>query len=99
MIQQVNGPTNMSYSIHKAQNKFDGKEFKGVKFRYTNGLLNSDHMAPIWIQVPGLTDKEIPPDKCESGIVVLKIKDLSSDGNVNLDSMSVWCVIFSLHWC
>ena len=29
----VNGPLNSSYGVHRVQTKFDGKEFKAIKFR------------------------------------------------------------------
>ena len=46
----VNGPLNSSYGVHRVQTKFDGKEFKGIRFRYTTGLISSGHMAPIFMQ-------------------------------------------------
>ena len=94
MKDEVNGPTNSSYSVHRPQNEFDRNKFKGVKFRYTNGLLDCGHMAPVWMQVPGCSDEEMPSDKCESGVVVLEIEGLSADGGINLDSKSVGYVVF-----
>ena len=46
------------------------------------------------MQVPGCSDEEMPPDKCESGVVVLEIEGISADGGINLDSKSVGYVVF-----
>ena len=75
------------FSVEQAE-PIDGKEFKGVKVRFTNGLLDDGNMAPVFLCVPGLSDKKVPPDKVPSGVVVLKAKGLAGDGCVNLDSMS-----------
>ena len=46
-------------------------------------------MAPVFVQVPGLSDEDIPPDKCKRGVVVLEVKSLSANGGINLNSTSV----------
>jgi hypothetical protein len=83
-----------SYGVHRAQNEFDGKEFKGVKFKYTNGLVNSGHMAPIFMQVPGLTDEEMPTEKSPTGVEIIEVDGMAADGSVNLNSTSVGYVTF-----
>ena len=67
----VNGLLNSSYGMHRAQIKFDWKEFKGIQFRYTTRLISSGHMAPIFMQVPGLSDNEIPPDELPTGVEII----------------------------
>ena len=43
----MNGPMNNSCGVHREENEFDGKEFRGIKVRFTNGLVNSGHVAPV----------------------------------------------------
>ena len=85
----VNGPLNSSYGVHFVQTKLDGKEFKGIKFRYTTGLISSGHMTPIFMQVSGLVNEEMPPDKLPSGVEIIPIGDLAADGSVGLESTTV----------
>ena len=59
----VHGLLNSSYIVRQAQTKVGGKEFKGIRFRYTTELINRVHMATNFMQVLGLSDKEMPPDK------------------------------------
>ena len=85
----VNEPLNSSYDVHRAQTKFDGKEYKGIKFRSTAGLISSGHRAPIFMQVPGLSDKEMPPDKLPTGVEIITIGGLAAAGSVSLESTTV----------
>ena len=87
----VTGLANCSYGVHQAQNKFDGREFKGIKFRLATRLLNSRHMASIFMQVPGLGDKEMHPDRSLAGVEILKIEGLAADGSVGLESTTLLC--------
>jgi hypothetical protein len=85
----VNGPLNSSYGVHQTQTKFNGKQFKGIKFRYTTESINSGHMASIFMQVPGLSDEEIPPDKLPRDVKLILIGDLAVDGSVSLTFKTV----------
>ena len=73
----------------------DGKDFRGIKFRYTNGLVNSGHMAPIFMQVSELSDEEMPREKSPRGVETIEVKGLVGDGSVNLESTSIGFVAFS----
>jgi hypothetical protein len=56
--------------------------------RFTNGPVGSIHMAPVFIQVPGLSNKEMPPEKLPSGVEILKVQGMAGDSGINLDSTS-----------
>ena len=50
-------------------------------------------LAPAWIQIPGLTEDEMPTSKTPSGIIVIKMRGLSADGSLNADSQSYGYII------
>ena len=51
-------------------------------------------MAPAWVQVLGFNDKEMPPAKTPSGVIVLKVKGLSADGALKVDSQNYWYIVW-----
>ena len=67
--EKVNGTIDRSYNAHKEANESSSKKFKGVEWRYTNGLTNGGHIAPIWLQIPGRS-AEMSPEKSTSGVVI-----------------------------
>ena len=85
---------NSSYGSHRAQTSFDGKKFSGIKFKFTNGLVDSGHMAPIFMQIPGLSNEEMPPEKSKTGVEIIEVEGMAADGRVNLNSSSVGYVAF-----
>ena len=54
------------------QGKFDGKEFKGIKVRFTHCPLVSGHMSSVFLQIPGLKDEEIPQEIFPSGVGITR---------------------------
>ena len=46
-------------------------------------------MTPIFMQVSGLVNEEMPPDKLPSGVEIIPIGDLAADGSVGLESTTV----------
>ena len=56
--------------------------------RFIKCLLDNGHMAPVFLQEPGLSDKEMPQDKVPSGVAGLKLKIVVSGGSLNIYSMS-----------
>ena len=75
--ESVNGSTNRSYSAHREEGESPSKRFKGTKGRFTNLLSDSGHMGAIWLQFPGLTAEQMPPDKVPEGVIVLKVEGLT----------------------
>jgi hypothetical protein len=73
----VNGPANRSYSVHTPASEASTKKFDGVKARYTTLLADSGHMGRIWIQFPGLSEKELPPDKVPKGFIIMEVEGLT----------------------
>ena len=70
------------------------RQFNGIKVRLTNSISAGGGLAPVWVQVLGFTDDEMPPVKTPSGVIVLKVKGLSADGALNIDSKSYGFIVF-----
>ena len=62
------------------------RQFNGIKVRLTNSSSAGVGLAPLWVQLLGFTDYVMRPAKTLSRVILLKVKDLSADGLLNVDS-------------
>ena len=51
--------------------------------RLTNTIAAGGNILPAWVQVPGFSEEEIPPDKVPKGYIVLKVPRLSGSISEN----------------
>ena len=57
-------------------------------------MADNDQMGPIWLQFPGLSAEELPPDKTPSGVRIIKCQGLTADGFINPHSKSMGFNVF-----
>ena len=65
---------NKSYNCHYQGN--NKRDLDGQKVRLTNTIAAGGNILPAWVQVPGFSEEEIPPDKVPKGYIVLKVPRL-----------------------
>ena len=85
------GHSNTSYNVHTHRNPT--KQVNGIKVGLTRTIAAGGGLAPALVQVLGFTDKEMPPHLVSSGVIVLKVEDLSMDRALNIDSNSYGCIV------
>ena len=73
---------NTSYNCHY-QNKNKVRDLNGLKVRFTNTIAAGGGILPVWAQVIGFTDEEIPPDKVPCGYLIIKVPSLSASISEN----------------
>jgi hypothetical protein len=66
----------------------------GFRIKLTFTFNAAGQMAPLFISVTGLSEKELPSETCPSGMLVMKVKGLAIGANVNVDCESVGYVVF-----
>lgn len=76
-----------SFAVHDRGST--GDKYNGIKCRLTNTINGGGFMAPICLVFPGFTAEELPKDTVESGFVVMKVRGLTPDGDINAHSQQV----------
>ena len=56
-------------------------------------MADNGQMGPIWLQFPGLSAEELPPDKTPSGVRIIKCQGLTADGFINPHSKSIGFIV------
>ena len=67
-----------SYNPHYKQNT--DSEFDGIKYRFTTTITARGGIFPVWVQILGFVEKQIPPDKMKSGALTMKVPHLFTSG-------------------
>ena len=57
---------------------------RGIRVRYTVTITGSGKLAPVFVTVYGLSEKELNKELCPSGILIKKVRGLAYGGNVNV---------------
>ena len=73
----VNGSNNRSYAVHREADEASKKRFDGIKGRYTTTIGDDGSIADIWLQIPGRSAKEMPPEMSPDGVIVVEVDALS----------------------
>ena len=66
----------------------------GFRIKLTFTFNAAGQMAPLFISVTGLSEKELPSETCRSGMLVMKVKGLAIGANVKVECESVGYVVF-----
>ena len=73
--------SNTSYNCHYQRNATS--DLNGLKVRITNTMAAGGGILPVWAQIIGFTDEEMPPDKIPCGFIILKVPRLSASISEN----------------
>ena len=88
VLVDVSSTTNNSYGIHSS-NVNSEPRCNDLKIRLTNSITLGGQYMPVFVQLPGFTENEIPRSKVPNGVVILEVPGLALDGNINPFSNNV----------
>lgn len=91
--EHVTGRTGRSYHPHKEAEESSSKNFTGVKGRHTYLLTDRGHMGPIWLQIPDLSEEELPYDKIPTGVLLVAFEGLTSVSSYSYDVHVCFCIM------
>ena len=73
----VTGPIKRAYSSHVSASESAQNKFRGVKGRYTNSITDSEHIGPLWLQFPNLSEEELPTATCPTGVRIVEVEGMT----------------------